>query len=196
MTNGRMQNRNAKRRPYVRDLGDGLELRAEVSPCVFMYATYPLQLTVTLQRRPREYLGIAYAVDRTKTAATYSDADVKRLLAGIRTGPCSQCSTPAFDPATVKTNRNGLCEACFLSKLESEFAASEEAEQQTIAASDRRMKQEGMAVRVSGWVHPQGGGDDYQVDWYLDAHPAPAQIRKLFLQEGSSLLHDYEIIVL
>jgi hypothetical protein len=196
MTNGRKHNQNDKGRAYVRDLGDGVKLRAEVSPCVFMYPSYPLQVSVTLHRRPGESLGKAYAVDRTKTAVTYSDADVKRLLAGIGTGRCSRCSTPAFDPATVETNRSGLCEACFVSKLESEFAASEEAEQQAIAASDRRMKQEGMVVRVSGWVHPQGGGDDYQVDWYLDAHPTPEQVGLVLRKRGSSRLDDYQIITL
>jgi hypothetical protein len=185
-----------KRMPFVRDLGDGLKLDAEISPCVFMYPPYPLQITVKLHRHPAEWLGQAYAVDRAKTAATYTNADVERLLAGIRTRPCRRCSTPAFDPATVDTNRGGLCEACFLSDLDAEFAKAEAAERKQLTACDRRMKRKGMVVRVSAWVHPQGGGDDYQVDWYVNALPSAKQVRAVLRQQRSSRVDDYDIITL
>jgi len=186
----------AKRKTYVRDMGDGIRLEAEVSPCVFMYAGYPLQIQVTLHRHAGECLGDALAVDRTKTASTYKRTDVERLLRAVRIAPCPRCSSPAFDPATVETNRTGLCEVCFMGDLKSKYAANEEAEQRKIAARDRRMKRKGMVVRISGWVHPQGGGDDYQVDWYLNAAPTPDQVRKLLSEQGSSVLDDYQIIEL
>ena len=43
---------------YVRDLGNGVKLEAEVGPCVFMYQGYPLQITVTLHRHAGECLGV------------------------------------------------------------------------------------------------------------------------------------------
>jgi hypothetical protein len=181
---------------HLRDLGDGMKLTAEVSPCVFMYPGYPLQIQVTLHRRPGECLGCAYALDRTRTADTYTAQDIERLLAVIRTSPCSRCSAPAFDPATIETNRAGLCETCFLSDLNAEYAAAEEAEQRQLAERDGQQKLDGMKVRVSAWIHPADGGDDNHLDWYFAARPAEAQIRTLLREEGSTILDDYQIITL
>jgi hypothetical protein len=185
-----------KWKTYVRDLGDGVKLEAEVSPCVFMYPGYPLQITVTLHRRPDERLGKAHAVDRTETADTYTHASVERLLATVRTSPCPRCLTPAFNPATIETNRGGHCEACFLAALEAEWAEEEKTQQRKIASRDRRMKRKGMAARVTAWVHPQDGGDDYQVDWYLSAPPTPKQVGDMLSKQGSCRLDDYQIIIL
>src|SRR5262245_1602072 len=110
-----------KRRTYSRDLGERMRLEAEVGPCVFMHRGYPLQITVTLHRQPDVCLGTAYAVDSTKTADTFTVTSVKRLLARVRICPCLRCSTPAFDPITVQTNRGGLCEPCFVAMLEAEW---------------------------------------------------------------------------
>jgi hypothetical protein len=183
-------------RTYVRALDGGVKLEAEISPCVFMYPGYPLQIQVTLRRHNGESLGVAYAVDRTKSAETGTPEDVRRLLAGIKTAPCPRCSTPAFDLTTVKTNRGGLCEPCFVRDWESDFAAIEQAERLKIAAHDRRMKQQGMTVRVTAWVHPDGLGDDYQVDWYFADPPTAAYLRKLLRAEGSTITDDYQITTL
>ncbi len=183
-----------KRKDYIRDLGQGVKLRAEVSPCVFMYESYPLQIKITLHRR-RKSLGDAYAVDRARTASTYTKADVERLLDCVRIVPCPRCPAPAFDPATVETNRGGLCETCFLNDLETAYTVEVEAERRKLAARDRRMKQRGMAVRISAWVHPETG-DDYQLDWYLPARPSSVEVRRKLLEAGSTLVHDYAIIIL
>jgi len=196
MTKNAKHTSRHKRKTYVRDLDDGVKLEAEVSPCVFMYPSYPLQITVTLHRHASECLGEARAVDRTKTAATYTDVTVKRLLAAVRTSPCPRCSTPAFDPATIQTNRGGLCEGCFLATLEAEWAEEQDAEKRKIANRDRRMKRQGMSVRVSAWMHPQDGGDDYQVDWYFNAQPTPEQAAHMLRDQGSNRKYDYQIIVL
>lgn len=181
-------------RTYQRALDGGLMLSGEVSPCVFIYHPYPLQVTVALRRHTGESLGVAYAVDQTKNAETYSVADVERLLANVRVIACRRCANPAFDPRTIETNRAGLCEACFVADLNAELAKAEEAERKEILARDRRMKKQGMAVRVSAWVHPSSGGDDYQIDWYLEAHPTPRKIREMLRGEGSSVLDDYQIV--
>ena len=196
MTTKEKHSTRDKWKKYVRDLGDSVKLEAEIGPCVFMYPGYPLQITLTLQRQPGECLGQAYAVDRSKTAATYTDASVKRLLATVRISPCLRCSTPAFDPATIETNRGGLCESCFLAAMRAEWAEEEEAEKRKIANRDRRMKQKGMAIRLTAWVHPKDGGDDYQVDWYLNAPPTRKQAANLLRDQGSSCLSDYKITIL
>jgi hypothetical protein len=184
------------RKTYLRVLSDGVKLEAEVSPCVYMTQGYPLQVEVTLRRHSNECLGKAFATNRTKTADTYTDADVEELMAGIRIIPCHRCAAPAFQPETVETNRNGLCESCFMSDLEADVAKAEEADRQETAARDLRMKKEGMSVRISAWVHPEGGGDDYQVDWYLEARPTAEGVRSLLREQHSSRLDDYQIITL
>lgn len=184
------------RKTFARRLDGGVRLEGEVSPCVFMYPGYPLQVRVTLRRKPGESLGDAYAADRTKTAGTATEADAARLLEAVRIVPCRRCAAPAFDPATIETNRAGRCEACFLSDLEVEFAAAREAERQDLAAHDRRRKGEGMTYRVSAWVHPEAGGDDDLVHWYFAAAPTDAQVRTLLREAGSAVLDDYRVIPL
>lgn len=183
-----------RRKTYHRDLDGELKMSGAVSPCVFMYHPYPLQVEVTLRRHAGESFGVAYAVDRTKNAETYTDADVERLLASVRVTACRRCTNPAFDPRTVETNRAGLCESCFLDELNAEFTKAEESERRELLTRDQRMKEQGMAVRVSAWIHPKTGGDDYQIDWYLEAPPAPQKIRGMLRDEGSSVLDDYQIV--
>src|SRR5262249_40513510 len=151
-----------KRKNFVRDMGNRVKLKAEISPCVFREPSYPLQIRVSLHRFGGERLGDAYALDHTKTAANYTKAGVEQLLAAVRIQRCVHCAKPAFDPTTVQTNRGGLCEPCFLAKLKEEYAGSLEAERQQLAAADHRMKQSGMKVRVTAWIHPEAG-DDYQI---------------------------------
>lgn len=187
--------KSSKQKFYTRDLGDGVSLVAEVSPCVFMYPRYPLQLTVTLRGSAGQLLGQVHPVDRTKHASTYTDYHASRLLANIRITPCPRCSTPAFDPASVQTNRGGLCEPCFMADLEAEWAKADEAERQKLAARDLRMKNKGMTIRVTAWVH-RDAGDDYQITWYLKEKPIPEQITVELNARGSEILDDYDIIEL
>jgi hypothetical protein len=58
------------------------------------------------------------------------------------------------------------------------------------------MKKAGMEFRVSAWIHPEGGGDDCYVDWYLKSHPTPEQVTGFLRERHSSVLDDYEIIAL
>jgi hypothetical protein len=196
MTRTTKANAVCRGKTYSHDLGNGIRLEGEVSPCVFIYAPYPLQVEVRLLRQAGAPLGTAHAVNRDLTAATATDADVCALLSAVRTTPCTRCSEPAFDPTTVDTNRGGLCESCFVAELDASFARLAEVERQRLAERDRRLKAKGMTVRVTAWVHPAAGGDDYQADWYFEARPTPGQIRSLLRDEGSSVLDDFEIVTL
>jgi hypothetical protein len=81
---------------YVRDLGGGVRLEAEVSTCVFLHGAYPLQVQLTLKGEAGTPLGNALAVDRTRTAETATEHDISRLLSAVRTTPCRLCSRPTF----------------------------------------------------------------------------------------------------
>jgi hypothetical protein len=80
--------------------------------------------------------------------------------------------------------------------LNAELAKCEKAEKQRLANRYRRLKAKGMNVRVSAWIHPVDGGDDYQADWYFAAQPTPTRLRKLLREEGSSVLNDFQIVTL
>ncbi len=179
---------------YVRELEDGVVLEAQISPCVFMYSQYPLQIQASLRAPNGRSLGLAYAADRSKTAQTATTEDVWRLLAAIGTVPCPRCSTPAFDPATVETNRGGLCEVCYAEDLDSLYSSFEEIERLKIVARDRRMKKAGMRCRVTAWVHLDGAGEDYSVHWYFADTPTTRQIAKRLRAEGSAITHDFTIV--
>ena len=181
---------------YTRQIPGGICVNAEVSPCVFMYEGYPLQLTITLSKDSQGDLGTAYAVDRGKAARNFTEADVKRLADQVEIKQCDRCPSLAFDPASIETNRSGLCEACFLAELETEWRAAEAEGHARIAANDRNMKDTGMAFRVTAWVHPLDGGDDYQVDWYFPSRPAKSQIQRLLRKKGSDVTHDFQILAL
>ena len=177
------------------ELPNGVTLVAEVSPCVFMYSGYPLQVTVTLRQHGQLLEGTAIAVDRSLTGKTATDADVSRLLATVRTEPCKRCSSVAFDPKTAETNRDGYCEACFLADLHAELDKELAAENRRTAQRDKRMKAKGMKYRVVAWVHPDDG-DDYAIEWYSPFPPTPQSIRVHLRREGSVIQDDVEIIPL
>ena len=184
--------KNAK--SYVRELDGAMQLQARISPCVFMYKNYALQVEVTLLRDDGTSLGSATAQNPDKTAQTATDADVCRILDAVRIVACHRCSAPAFDPSTIQTNRAGICESCFLDDLRQKSAKAQDAERKEIAARDRARKRSGDNVRISAWVHPANGGDDYQVDWYCKSYPSPAQVRGLLLEMNSRVCDDYQII--
>jgi hypothetical protein len=179
---------------YVRELDGSTQLQARISPCVFMYKNHALLVEVAQMRDDGTSLGIAYAQHPDKTAQTATDADVRRLLDAVRTVACHRCSAPAFDPATIQTNRAGLCESCFLNDLKVDLAKAEQAERKIIATRDLAGKKAGDTVRISAWVHPAGGGDDYQIDWYCKSYPSPEQVRCLLLGMNSRVCDDYQII--
>jgi len=180
---------------YVRKQEDGTKLEADVSPCVFMYPGYPLQVEAVLTGKDGENLGKAHTANPKLNANTATDADVAQLFATIQTKPCCRCGTPAFDTTTVESNRDGLCEGCFMGDLQAKWAKHAEDEVREIARRDRDMKAKGMKFRVTAWVHPDAG-DDFQVDWYFPVRPTATQIRALLRKEGSEILDDFEIIAL
>jgi len=182
-------------KPYGGELKNGASLAAEVSPCVFTYPGYPLQVQIILTGKAGENLGKAFIVNRRLTVKTATEAAVRDLLAKVRTKSCGRCGTLAFDPTTVDTNRNGLCEGCFLGDLEAEWAKEAEAECRKTARHRQAMKAKGMSFHAIAWVHPNDG-DDYQVDWFFLARPTAPQIRGLLREEGPTILDDFEIIAL
>jgi hypothetical protein len=180
---------------HTRALPNGFSLEGQVSPCVFMNRGYPLQVTVTLKDSDGQARGNVHPVDPSLNAETATDADVIRLLDAVGTQPCTRCSSTAFDPTTIDTNRGGLCEACFMADLRREYELALEDERREIAERDQQMKSRGMKFRVTAWIHPDQG-DDYQVDWYESSRPTSRSVAAQLRRQGSSLVDDFEVIPL
>lgn len=167
----------------------GAKLALTVSPASWMYKDYPLQVKISLAGG-----GSASLADRTKRFETATEADLQGMLDSVRLTPCCKCGQPAFDPATVETNRGGQCEACFIDELDQTFAAEQKKEAKKVVRRDARQKKLGMTHRVTAWIHPKAGGDDYQVDIYAKGEPTKAEIQSLLRKQGSAVLTDYQIV--
>ena len=83
---------------YVHNLGSAITLEAEVSPCVFMYPRYPLQVTVTLRHENDTALGIAFAVDRSPL-----DIDAVYFYCVTATAPHTRPSSRSAMASTLVT---------------------------------------------------------------------------------------------
>lgn len=170
-------------------VGD-VSVTASISPCCWMYPGHGLQIRVALPNG-----GSAYVHDAAKPFDQSCEADVDRLLKQVRVIPCSRCGGQAFDPASVVTNRNGLCEGCFLSDLDAEFAEAKVKEQAEIATLKAKMIAEGCTHRVDAWIRTSSG-DDRQVSVYYKGKPSTRTVKQFLKKEGSEVLDDYLIVLL
>lgn len=186
-----------KNKTKTRSIGN-VKLTAEVSPCVWMYKGYPLQIKVTMgsKENPRSG-GDAFLVDRALNNDTYTEADIIRLLGTVKIQKCKNagCSNPAFHP-DHESNRKGECEHCFMTKWQAGWDAMQKKEQAKIARQDKKMKGKGMIARVEAWIHPEAGGDDYMIDIYYSSQPSEGEIKTQLRQRGSAVLNDYRIVAL
>jgi hypothetical protein len=167
----------------------GLEVYGQVSPCVWMYHKYPLQVEIT--NGGSDHIGRIFNVDKTKTWENATVEDI-RALCFLHLQPCKNkgCKRMAVDHKKHETNRNGECETCFMDKLRKELSKAQEKELAADKRKDAQMYKKGCRFKVSAWVHPHTG-DDYMLHLY-SAHRLDAQeIRSRLAEEGSTKLDDY-----
>lgn len=172
-----------------RTIGDAV-LHARISPCSWMYAGYPLQLTIELANG-----GVTFVADRKRTYAHATEADVQRLFDTVKTCSCAKCGKPAFDASTCRTNDKGLCEACFAKVLREQFEREAAHEKALLAQRDSKHKSQGFTHRVMAWVHPFHG-DDYQVNFWTKAEPTKEMVAKELTKLQSQVLTDYTVTAL
>lgn len=166
---------------------DGVPLSLNVSPCSWMYPTYGLQVQVTMAGG-----GNVYIHDKTLPFEKATEADLNQMFDQVRLVACTRCGKPAFDPSAHKTNRAGLCEACFVADLDVEFKKAQETENTRMKRMDAKRKKEGFTHRVDAWIHPKRGGSDYQIAIYVKGEPSEAFI-KAELGKKSSVTTDYTV---
>jgi hypothetical protein len=173
---------------------DGAKLSAQIAPCVWMNNGYPLQVEVSMA----EGGGRVSVTDKTKTYQSATSERIEQMLAAVKVCKCRNkaCKNLAFDPSTGRTNREGECEKCFMAKLKAQFAKFQAKADAKLKAMDARHKAKGFTHRISAWVHPSAGGDDYQIDTYTKGRMKDEDVQRLLKKQGSAVTNDFQIIEL
>jgi hypothetical protein len=156
-----------------------------------MYAQYGTQVSVIMAGSGR-----ASIIDKGLLLENAKVEDLQRMLDQVGIVSCKKCGKPAFDTATVNTNRDGECEACFMERLNAECAKATEKENKRFAKLDEKHKKQGFTHRVDAWIHPEAGGDDRQVSFYVKGEPTNELIQKQLKKSRSSKLDDYMVVEL
>lgn len=165
---------------------DGAKLTLEVSPCSWMYAGYGLQVEISMVGG-----GSAFIHNKALLFENATSADLESLFDSVRIVKCSRCGRPAFDHKAVSTNRAGLCESCFMSDLDEEFAEAQKEEANRFDLLDAQHRKEGFTHRVDAWIHA-GRGEDTQISFYM-VRPTDADIRRALRKNKSRVLDDYSV---
>lgn len=173
-------------RAFERPMANGVTLLGHTHPSIRKFSGFNLLLTVELRDANDQFAG------STSVKGCDTEAEAERLFQAVRIIPCLRCGAPSFDPETVTASKDLCCRACFDRDIEA-FAA---AEREKLRASDQQQKQQGKTVRVSVWIHPVYGGDDYQEDWYLAKMPTDEHVQGMIRRSGSAIVDDYRIAIL
>nr|WP_192963430.1 hypothetical protein [Pseudomonas fluorescens]CEK42264.1 hypothetical protein PQBR57_0311 [Pseudomonas fluorescens SBW25] len=171
-------------------IGDST-LTATIDPCSFMYPDYGLQMTIMLGEQ-RGSLHKRLDID------TVTENLAKKLLAQVKVHDCKECSKPALDCTTVKTNQLGLCGDCINTLCEREFeqymAGDAEELELELTAVKADGKAKGYTHFVTAVIHP-AQGDDY-FHYMLTKTDDSANIKRKIAKQGSQITTDYKIEVL
>jgi hypothetical protein len=171
---------------------NGAILTAEVSPCVYFYDNYPFQISISIENGNR---GNAIKSDSSVDKTNITEVQVVALLNTVNILSCHRCNAPAFDPETVKTNRGGLCEKCFVDEISKEFAKEDKRLKLNAQKKDAQAKAKGYLFKVVAWIHP-AHGDDIGISWYDSEKPTKVSVEKVLKRKKSLVLDDYKILTL
>lgn len=167
-------------------------LTGTVALCSWMYDGYPFQTSVHLSKNG----GSVQIRDKKLTFNEATVGDMERMLSTVHLQTCTSegCNNAAFDPLFAETNREGQCEACFMTKLNADFQAAQDQERQRLLKLDAEHKAKGNTHRVDAWIH-NDHGDDQFVSWWMK-NPTADQVKAEIKKQGSCVLDDYSITVL
>lgn len=174
----------------TREADMGAKLSGQVAPCCWMYNA-PFQVSVSMA----DGGGRIEVVDKSLRFEDATEADMQRLIDSVQVVrcKCKGCSNLAFDPSQNDTNREGKCEACFMRKLNEEFAKLQEKENAKLEKLDEKYRKQGFTHRVEIWVH--AGGDDQQIYLWM-RNPTTEQIQAELKKRKSRVLTDYRVVPL
>jgi hypothetical protein len=170
---------------------DGTEVSSWLPPYLWMYPNPTAKLAI--DARIDGGKGGSARLTSDKLFSEVTEGDVRELLAKTKIIQCKKCGKPAFDPSGMDTNREGMCEQCFLEKLNAEYKKAAAKESKRKAAKDKRMFTKGYRFRIEAWIHPAAGGDDYTLEMYSVGGMSKAEIQRELKKEGSRKLDDYTV---
>lgn len=103
----------------TREANLGSRLAAKVSPCSWLNESAPFQITVTMAGGGKQVVQ-----DTNLHFSRASVKDMHRMLESVPICKCSRtdCSRPAFGVMERPSNRNGLCETCFITDFSLHFS--------------------------------------------------------------------------
>lgn len=148
---------------------DSASFEASISPCSWMYPHHGLQVSIKMK-------GGGYVVAHSTKA--FEDAKEKDAvnLTKVKLVACKRCLGEAFDPVFHKTNRDGLCEKCWMNDWNKSAAKLLAKEAMKDAKLDAKQKKAGYKYRTIIWIHPQRG-DDYMLRKYSRRPLSKADIK-------------------
>ncbi len=162
--------------------------------------TYPLYLWMYPKPNNRLTIDVCFA-DKVKTDSARleskvlfheaTEQDVFKLLAKTKFVHCLKCGEMTFDSKVMDTNRNGWCEACYMTALNEQAEANHRKEAQKAEARDKKMFSKGYRYKLVVWIHPTDGREDYGIESYSKKELSEIQIRRTIKKEGSAILDDY-----
>lgn len=169
---------------------NGVALSLNVSPCSWMYQNYGLQVQINMAGG-----GCIYILDKELPFEKATEDDLNRMFDQVRIVACKRCGKPAFDPSVHDTNREGLCEGCFMSDLDAELEKATKKEEAQFKRLNAKYKKDGYTHRIDAWIHPKHGGDDYQASFFVKGEPSKSFIEKE-LAKTSRVTSDYTVVKL
>lgn len=171
----------SKRDWQVLTIKEGVTLIGRISPCVWMYPGYPLQLTVKIDGATDNTI-----VSDSSTGINFQSATpeaMQALIETVKVCECSKCKSPTF---TV------LCQRCQREDFDARWAEEEALEQVKEAKRLQQAKVEGYTHRVIAWIHPEDG-DDRMVEILFKGAPTAKGIKAQLHRLGSVVDDDYQI---
>ena len=166
---------------------EGITIYSSLPLYLFMYPNATNTLAIIAHLSPASTLRLTSDI----LFCNATESDVHALLSKVRLCPCSKCGAPAFDPSSGSTNRNGVCEPCFMTNLNAKFATAQKAENKAARAAELKQLKKGYTHKIDAWIHPSQG-DDYQCTIFTKTHDlSTREIQRLIKQQGSVILTDY-----
>lgn len=169
----------------------GVRVKAEVSPCSWMYKHYGFQF----EYKDNEGYSQGYILRKSLAEKDATAADVQDMLdTGLTLQACESCGVQYLFNE-LHNHRGQKCKKCHETECRAELEKALEREAAVERKHDARMKKQGYTHKVNAWIHP-ARGDDHEVSYYFVGKPSDEKVKTLLRKEGSQILTDYEVIAL
>jgi len=164
---------------------NGVELKAEISPCSWMYDNYGTQLSVT---EPNG--AVTYPIVKIPFESVL-ETDLITLCNTVELVKCNKCNNLTFkDP---KSNRKGDCEVCFMKEMNIELEKIQKKQDIKLKKQTQKMIKQGFIYHAIVSAYPINGGDDIILDIWFKEEPTK-QIIANTLKKSKLTVCNYQVV--